>query len=214
MEEKINPIIFLGDSITSLTHIIELASYALDQANQSNYVLVGVYSRKTNFTLGPRPDARQEYGYCFLRFFCEDVMVPLGHHLCVKPYFILEISHLWGFFVCFWDYNIDKIHGSDQCANIGTVIILVTPNIIGNLFQTLSDLGCILWVSSVGGTNLHSLDIGLEFMLNILAVICAVVIVLISSPLSAIKYQLIVLIDNIFKFWFITFSVTKYNIKV
>ena len=113
MEEKINPIIFLGDSITSLTHIIELASYALDQANQSNYVLVGVYSRKTNFTLGPRPDARQEYGYCFLRFFCEDVMVPLGHHLCVKPYFMISTPQMLDFLIHFWDENFKKFHGSD-----------------------------------------------------------------------------------------------------
>ena len=56
----------------------------------------------------------------------------------------------------------------EQCANIATEIYLGVLQIIGKLFQTIAYLGRIIWVSTVEGTSIRSLDIGLEFMLIIL----------------------------------------------
>ena len=92
-------------------------------------------------------------------------MKLLGYPLCLKPYFLLDTPHMLEFFACFWDDNIEELHGSDRCANINTTIVLGALQTIGNIFHTLTELGCILRVSTVQGVIFYSLGIGLEFIL-------------------------------------------------
>ena len=82
------------------------------------------------------------------------------------------------FLIHFWDENFKNFHGSDQGANIDTAIVLGALHLVCKILQTLSELGCKLWVSTVKGMILHYLYIGPETMLDFFVVVVLSVLLL------------------------------------
>ena len=131
--------------------------------------MVCVCGGKTRCSLGLCNETilsqRDEDVELLLGVLCEVFMTLLVKPVYVKPYIMLEIPHILEFFIRFWDENFQKLHGLDQGSDIGNTTVLDELHIVVNILQTLANIRCILWFSTVKCMILHSLYIVFDAML-------------------------------------------------